>query len=229
MPRPNVYVCIGLLLLMASAATALIGHWSQYHHFSARQLFLDLYSNISTGFFEIAITVLLVDSITRRRASQEEKMNLILQAGSPNNAQSVEAVRQLRARNWIATALGKAHLSDANLEKADLHEVNFKQAELIRANLSHANLFGANLEGAVLIEAKLIRADLPKAILRSANLFKADLSGAILGGADLRGANLKGARLDSAMMDGVKLDSSTTLPDGSRWTRARSLDTFTNG
>jgi hypothetical protein len=225
----NVFFWVGICLLGASAIIALIGHHSQYGRFWWSRLFLDLYPNISTGFFEIAITVLAVDGITRSRAAHQEKRSLVLQVGSPDNAHAIEAVRRLRARGWISTALKKAYLSEANLEEANLQGANLQHAILTKANMKRANFFAADLEGASLIEANLIDADLPKAILRSCNLFNADLRGAILGGADLSGANLKGANLKSAKLGQAKFNQDTILPDGNRWADSTLLDRYVDG
>jgi len=223
----NVYLWIGVSLLALAIGVALLGHYLQYRSICLSRLFLDLYANISTGFFSTAVTVLVIDSITRRRATQAEKRSLILQMGSPDNSHAVEAVRLLRARGWISTALSNAYLVNANLGSAALQRANLQHANLNGAKLRQANLYKADLEGASLVEADLEGADLPEANLRSCKLFRANLLGAQLSGADLSEANLMDAKLEQAQVDGVILSTDTTLPDGTKWTSSKSLVPFT--
>lgn len=223
----NVYVWIGVCFLALAVGVALIGHRLRYGMICLRSLFLDLYADISTGFLGIAVTVLVIDSITRRSAIQTEKKSLILQMGSPDNSHAVEAVRLLRARGWLSTALRKAYLVEANLESAALQRASLRWADLSRANLRRANFYRADLENAYLIEADLEGAVLLGANMRFGKFFRANLRGVQLSGADLSGANLMDAKLESSQVDGVILSTGTILPDGTKWTSSKSLVPFT--
>jgi uncharacterized protein YjbI with pentapeptide repeats len=105
---------------------------------------------------------------------------------------------------WLAGV----DLSGANLWFADLHKANLRGANLQKAALEGANLKGAKLE--------------------YANLQGAELVGANLQGAELNYANLRGAELAGANLSLVKLDKSTTLPDGTRWSSDSDLSRFTD-
>src|SRR5690606_34681130 len=99
--------------------------------FSLRQLVSDLYANGGAELLSIALTVLIIERLNRRRAEQERKDELILQMGSPDHAFAVEAARIMRQKGW---------LHDGSLQDADLVITNLK-----RANLGHANLQAAVL------------------------------------------------------------------------------------
>jgi hypothetical protein len=225
--------------------------------FSLRQLVSDLYANGGAELLSIALTVLIIERLNRRRAiqeRQERKEELILQMGSPDNAFAIEAVRFLRQKGWLTDgSLNGAYLWGANLQRADLERANLKGANLFNANLKAATLNSANLTGVDLVRANLqgtyIRqVNLQGAYLRLANLEAADLNGANLQKANLDaanlqdvylvGANLRGANLRSAKLQGVKFegvfgaapptcDETTSLPDGSHWTPDRDWREFT--
>src|SRR5690606_12235722 len=94
---------------------------------------------ISAELVGMALAVLLIDTANQLRSEREQKEALILQMGSPDNGFAVEAVRQLRARDW---------LTDGSLQKASLQNANLHEARLQFANLQGARLQFANLQGA---------------------------------------------------------------------------------
>jgi hypothetical protein len=210
----KVFLWLGGSFLALAVGFALGGHRMQWGNFQWRRLFVDLYPNISTGFFSIAITILVIDGVTRHRAAQDEKRRLVFQAASPDASHAIEAVRLLRLRHWFSTALEGADLSDANLEGAQLQEANLKQSKLNRANLTGADLYRANLQGASLNEARLSDCNFLMTNLRGANMFSADLSDAVLRGADLSGANLLNATIAPSQLADATLTAETVLPDG---------------
>ncbi len=123
-------------------------------------------------------------------------------------------------------------LKDADLVGAELQMADLQEADLSGAKLDHAALLGANLQGANLEFADLKRANLQIAELQGANLDVADLNWADLSMANLQGVSLRQANLSSAKLRRVNLaearfSEQTTLPDGTKWTRATSLARFT--
>jgi hypothetical protein len=100
--------------------------------------------------------------------------------------------------------------------------------DLSGVNLWFAELQGANLRGANLKRAALEGANLQGAELDYANLKGAELEGANLQEANLFYANLQGAELVGANLELAQFDTSTTLPDGTRWRPDTDLSRFTD-
>ena len=193
---------------------------------SIKQFVQDLYANGGAELWSIAITVFVIEFLNDRRsrlerlereeqarleeiereqqikseAEAQEKADLVLQMGSPNNAFAREAVRKLRARGW---------LQDGTVCGADLSGANLQNANLNGANLRGARLEKTNLRGAVLTEVNLEAAWLTECRLEAANLFNANLNGV---------RNIKT----------VFCKETTILPDGVSWERETDLNSFTN-
>jgi len=215
---------LGILLATLGFSVTVIGHLVQYGMLNPRQLFLDTYANAGSEMLSIALTVLIIDGLYRRREAAAYRDQLIRQMGSKDNSTALRAVDELRS-------LG--HLTDGTLLRADLKYGNLAgailaSAELRSAYLSFANLNGADLRDADLQEAILRNADLRNALLLNINLanaklLEADLSGANLHGAILDGANLAGANLFGArgihdeMLGRAAVLTGATLPNGSRY------------
>lgn len=154
------------------------------------------------------------------------KTELINKIWSQENKYSLQAIEELRVRNWLSdgslrgVAFCHAQLQSADLSNADLCDVDFHQASLDFANLS---------------EAKLNSAKLNRASLQGANFDHADLTFADLHKANLRGArNLSEKQLAStghlfgAMLpDGKPYDGRYNLPGDlaqAKWARVEVSD-----
>jgi len=129
------------------------------------------------------------------------KTELINKIWSQENKYSLQAIEEMRVRNWLSdgslrgVAFCQAQLQSADLTNADLCEVDFHQASLDFANLS----------GAKLNSAKLNRAS-----LQGANLDHADLTFA-----DMHKVNLRGARnLCEQQLASVSHLFGAMMPDG---------------
>ncbi|MDX2162852.1 MAG: pentapeptide repeat-containing protein [bacterium] len=242
---------VGVVLLTASLVLGVIGYSNQHPEgFSIAQFLGDFYANVSTEFASIAITVLIIDTLNRRRESrvesQREREELIRTLGSKINERARQAAETLRARGWLTDGtlqeidLRAANLEDADLFMADLQGANFQWAMLKNATLKKANLVGADFSNTRAWGARCYKADLRSANFTDAKLYrinfeKADLreavfKGAILDGADMTGANLRGAHFTGAIFRGSNPnpDSHTLLPDGSAWTPDTDLARFTD-
>lgn len=214
---------LGFFLVLSGIAVILIGHLMEYGALSLRQLFLDAYANAGSEMLSIAVTILIIDGLYRRREAAAYRDQLIRQMSSKDGSTALRAVDELRS-------LG--HLTNGTLQHADLKYGNLagailSSADLRAAYLSFANLNGADLRDANLQEAILRNADLRDALLLNANLtnaklLEADLSGANLHGAALAGANLAGANLLGArgvteeMIAQAATLAGAILPNGSR-------------
>lgn len=211
---------VGLVLLILALISGLYGYSQVYEGPINLGTFLsDFYANISSELASIAITVLIIDNLNRRREvrdarirseerareqEQELKRALLRRLASSVNAEAKRAAEELRDHGWLMDGT----CAGANLTKADL-----KDAYLSRANLS---------------EVRMYRAD-----LRGANLYKANLTKAKLNGADFRGASMTLINLTDANMPGCNLEGvielsdaslcvtrglkGTTMPDGTRY------------
>jgi len=204
----------GIALLMLAFLVGTLGYFNErellYLTETAKQILKYLSANVSTELASIAITMLFVDALYEHRETEREKKRLILQMGSPDNAFAREAVRALRAREWLQKGAAK-------------------KAILWDADLTGAYLAWANLQGAHFANAKVQDADLWKADLRDAILENTDFKGACLEDANLKGAtvvdvnfekaHLEGANLQGTYLEGInwwvtKYNNATTWPEG---------------
>ncbi len=235
---------IGLILLSAAVLIGIAGYRSVHAGtFDLGNFLADYYANASTELTSIAITVLLIDTLNRRREAHVSRLHeleqLTRQLGSGVNEVAKHAAEELRAEGWLTDGtmqesdLRVANLEDAKLWEADLQGVNLQWARLKRANLNRTVLVGANLMQANLQAAKLAGADLRQANLVEAKLYRVNFHGAQLNHADLTGAHLEGARfedadLSDAILTNAMLDELTTLPDGAKWASGVDLTRFTD-
>lgn len=218
----------GLMLLIMVIVG--IGGYNHLHEtLSFTALVTDFYANISTELASIVITVVVIDGLNRRRATEREKATLTLQLGSPNRGFAVEAARMLRVRGWLSDgALRKVNLFRADLQGAILGDADLCEAFLVEANLQAADLREANLAGAYLGEANLQGANLQNADLQGTNLIGANFQGATLRGAILTASKLSGTNMAGADLRGATFNTETILPDKTRWLEATDMGRFTD-
>ena len=207
-----------------------VGGYNHLHHkLSLTDLVADFYANVSTELASIVITVVVIDGLNRRRATEREKSTLTLQLGSPNRGFAVEAARMLRVRGWLSDGgLRKVNLFGTDLQGAILGDADLREAFLVQANLQAVDLREANLAGAYLGEAILREANLQNANLQETNLIAADFQGATLRGATLKGAKMGGVDLEGADLRGASFNSDTILPDKTNWTENTDTGRFTD-
>lgn len=212
---------VGIALLILSVSTGIYGYWLTHPNepFIWRKFIFDFYTNISTEFFSIAVTVLIIDSLYQRRQREDEKRRLIRQIGSQERTIALPALTELRAMDAIKDGslvgvdLERANLHDVKLGHADLRRVKMDFVDLSDSLLSFANLEGADMSGANLKKTMLIGAN-----MRRVNLVAANLKGAYLRDADLTFVKFENARFDET----------TQLPDGEYWTHETDMHRFTN-
>ena len=138
---------IGTLLLILAVYIGISGFLFLYKGgFSYQLLTSDFYANVSTELASIAVTVLIIDVINRRRNKQQELADLKWQMGSRDNILAKEAVRKLRGKKWLIDGTLKGiDLRGANLRGAGLYKANLEGADLRKVKLNDAYLVGANL------------------------------------------------------------------------------------
>jgi len=211
---------VGLLLLILALGSGLYSYGMVHPEgFSLITLLRDFYANVSSELVSIAITVLIIDSLNRRRERREsgrraeekerertleKKSGLIRQLGSSVNAEAKRAGEELRAMGW---------LFDGSAEGAMLVKADLREAYLARGKLDRARLFRADLRG-----ASLTRASLRGAKMNGADLSEADMTLADLTGANMPGVNLTGAKnVSEEMLCVLRGLKGATMPDGSRY------------
>ena len=181
--------------------------------------------NIYTEGISIAVTVFIINRVSRIRELQQLRVRLYREAKSRSNDIAIRAVERMKYENWL---LG----DDSFLQRVDLTYANLQGADLKQANLCGSGLNDSELENADLTNANLEEVWFMIANMKSAQLSNANLTGAILIGADLQGANLTGAYMKGAMLGGSKLEETTftgtTLPDGSEYLEGMDLSKFTS-
>jgi hypothetical protein len=234
---------VGVVLLTLAVVSGIIGYNTQHPGNFDLGVFLgDFYANLSTELGSIAVTVLIIDTLIRRRDENISRLRdleqLTRQLGSGVNEVAKRAAEELRAQGYLTdgslqeTDLRVANLENAKLWKADLQGVNLQWARLKNANLNGSVLVGANLTQANLQAAKLGGADLRQATLFEAKLYRVNFHNACLNQADMSGAHLEGARMENADLAGANLsgaifDEWTTLPDGTKWSVESDMARFT--
>jgi uncharacterized protein YjbI with pentapeptide repeats len=235
---------VAWMLLALALISGCVGYISQHPSgFDLRVFLGDFYANVSSELASIAITVLIIDGLNRRRdqraAEITQREQLMRQLGSNVNEVARRAAEELRAHGWLtdgtlqASDLRVAHLDEAKLWDADLQGANLQWAKLKKANLNGAMLVGCNFTQANLQAARMRGADARGANLFEAKLYRVDFHEARLCDANFTGAHLEGARMENADLraatfDGAILDGLTILPDGSAWTPDTDLTRFTN-
>jgi hypothetical protein len=196
----------------------------------------NLFQNFTSEILGAGLTYVLFTMILARRADKER---LIREMGSPDNATSLNALREARAHGWLFDgSLQRANLSNVNWQDQHLAHVNLQNAYLYAAHLLNTSLEGSNLQGANLSRANLQSTDLGNANLRGANLNRARMQEALLDNADLQGADISfanldftdftGANLQNAKLKKAAFDESTILPNEKPWTPETDLTRFTD-
>lgn len=108
----------------------------------------DFYANVSTTLVGIALTVLIIDALNRRRDDRLEKRRLIRDMGCGDNGIALRAVVEITESNLHR----KGFLRNCSLTRAKL-----AGAQLMSADLSYSWFHCADFTGADLFGAKLQR------------------------------------------------------------------------
>jgi hypothetical protein len=108
--------------------------------------------NLASEMLGAVITfVLIQEFVGGREKLHDLKTNLIHQLGSADNALALQALKELRARGWLADeSLKVVDLTRANLQGALLSDAYLPGASLLYADLRDAYLLHADLGGAML-------------------------------------------------------------------------------
>lgn len=218
------------------------------------------FSTEMAGALVTTVLLTVVFSVSQSNEANQQRLlherdQLIFRMGSPINNIAAEAVRQLRALDWLepekdtlmnryfeGANLNDVDLSNVNLTNAifanvEMNGINFSDSDLTSVNFQNINLTDVNFTGANLThvdfletddirDAIWINADLTNANFEGRNLVGINFSGTILDGTDFRGANLTDAVFTGANLENALLDEATRLPDGELYTLDADLTVF---
>ncbi len=198
----------GVTLIIAVLGLVLTKDWGGF--------LINLSAELLGIFFIVTIIILLFED--RRR--EEIKARLIREMGSQDNAEALDAARQLKEKGWTGDgSLAGKNFYNANLEGALLADSNFKQSIFAGAKLTKTTLYNANFAEAVLIFADLSRASANGANFSKTKFHRAKLTGAALVRANFQDSDITDTTLKSAaelryaiLPDGTKYDGRYRLP-----------------
>lgn len=228
---PSIIYILGIILVVIAILIYYLGYLLEFGVplTDFYSVFKKVYANISLELVSISFTVLILDTLYRRRENKLLKEQLIRQLHSSDNNLVLQALRELRSLGWLEDGslngrwLNGVSFQRAPLENAELNRVKLEGSNLSRANLTRASLFQGVLTDINLRSAIMVFTDLEKAILIRANLEKANLSGAILKGVNFDGATLREADLTNAIFD-----PKTIFPNGENWLPGLDVSKYTN-
>lgn len=212
---------LGLILFILGISINLWGAYveSDFKTIDLHKLFIASYGNIGVGLIDTAITILVIDTLYRKREEHSHRETLFRQLRSTDNLSALQALEDLFARGWLKRRYLIQHTYyGANLSNAQLLSgLDMSNARMSGANLTNVNLLNTKLNNAILNDTIFVEGDLISTQMKGANLVKANFENAILQSVDFRGAVMNGANFHNAKLDGLIFDSETILPDGTRW------------
>ncbi|MEO1162794.1 MAG: pentapeptide repeat-containing protein [Chloroflexota bacterium] len=177
-----------------------------------RTITTDFYANASSELISISITVLILDTLNKRRANEDRKSELFRKAKSRSNILAIDAVDQiLHEKLWKAfcenykNMHNKTNLSNVQWEGANLNRINLENTTLMNANLKSANLNNAILTNVYLCNSNLEYTDLSFSNLKYANLSEVNAKHSNLHFAHLEHSDLLGAHFEHANLSETQL------------------------
>lgn len=184
---------IGALIILALGIGLLVVGFRILHpgiSITLATLLPDFYANVVTTLVGVALTVLIIDALNRRRDDRLEKIRLIRDMGCGDNGIALRAVVEitennlhlkgfLRNRHFWCARLAGAQLLSADLSYSSFHHADFTGAALYgailrRTSFWHAQLRGLDFRDADLTDADFIYADLTHALVTKEQLQSAD-------------------------------------------------------
>lgn len=222
---------LGIMLMLIGIAVGFLGYFNRYEKLQlgefANRFLSDFYANISTDLVSIALTILVIDYLNEKRATEQKKYQLVRELGSSDHGFATRAVRELIANEWLYDgSLNGAYLSGANLHNEDLYGLQMTDGWLIGANLEYTNLNDATISNVIMNGSKLTNArmwninlsktslgdsvlygtQMTKGDLREVRMPNSNLVNAVLSDSNMEWASLDGSDLSSANLTNVNLD-----------------------
>lgn len=160
---PSGYVLFGLLILVMAVSLEIYDQDIANGNIDLRQIGENLLETIRNDFLGIAVAILIIDYLARRRErrlkTSEDKERIIrdLRSGIPEFAQ--RAAKEMITKHW---------LYDGSLKGMDLSDVDLRKVDLTGANLSGARLVGADFRDTIITLVDFRGADLSWAYFEDA-------------------------------------------------------------
>lgn len=206
-------VTIALAMIAISIVILLLGFTHLHSQSSDKltNLVQDLYANGGAELLSIAITVLIIDTLNKKRSEDERKRELILQMGSPSNDFAIEAVRLLDHHNWVKDgSLRKQFFTYANLENVILLAADFSHSTIIESTFKNAELEDTTFHGCR---------------FEYCNFENIEFAHINMSDSELIGCFFRNANMSNIHPLNWK---NTILPDGTIWTPDTDMEKFTN-
>lgn len=216
--------------------------------------FLELLQNLVPEAIGIAVTVLIIEELQRRRDKvrevKERKERLIRQVGSRSNPVALDAAHEIESLGLQSkdySLLAGADLTDADLQGSMLRFSDFRRTEFWFTKLNEGNFYQSDATS-----ANFWGSEMKNTNLRWCNFKDAIMIGVDLCGADLHGANLVGVKFygyktkkrnfvalpenanarwqypsDVTEFYTPQFDEKTILPDGNNWSPDVDMTRFT--
>ncbi|MFN8565589.1 MAG: pentapeptide repeat-containing protein [Anaerolineae bacterium] len=150
--------------------------------------------NLYTSLLSVALTVFVIDLLSRRRDERRDnarlKAQLEREVSSSDNGIALRALNELIANGWLYDVDSIRSFTRANLKGANLQHAVLKQFWFQSTIFEHADLSVADFEACRFTGAMLKRANLARANLKNANLHFANLAQTYVGGANFENAYL---------------------------------------
>ena len=174
--------------------------------------FDELVPNLIPELLSIVITVLIIDTLYKKRSDSEVKKILISQLQSRNNAVATNALKEIDARGWLSDGtLKKAFLISTNLDGNSLSGGDLREVALSFSSLKDTSWFETDLEGAFLNGVDLRNATL------SMHATGSHYAEANLRDVTLANSNLMGAIVRDEQLIQVRSLWRATMPDGTTY------------
>ncbi len=196
---PNTIAIVALLL---GIIIVILGYPIQHPDgFNLKSLVADFYANVATTLIGIAVAVLFIDALNKRRDTESEQRRLVREMGNPDNGIALRAVKEIVSHGYHLDGL----LRSQDFTSANLRGAALLSADLRRAIFHHVDLTGAQLYGTD---------------LRGADFWHTRLNGARFHGANVEGARFRWSDLRNARVTREQLETASCLrgailPDGS--------------
>jgi uncharacterized protein YjbI with pentapeptide repeats len=157
----------------------------------------NFYENACITLVGIALTVLIIDNLNRRRDDRLEKIRLIRDMGCGDNGIALRAVVEITENklHWKGFLCNR-HFSCARLAGAQLMSADLSYSSFHNADFTGANLYGSKLRRTCFWHAQMSNVDFRNADLTDADFIYADLTHALVTQMQLQSAyRLLGVRL----------------------------------
>ena len=218
-----VFLLLGLLLLIGG----FVNHWLLVTGYQSNSWLNELleqnYSNFSSEFISIGITVLVINALVEKESRKREWERLVINMSSPDNGIAISAVKELKVLGLLTNGFlfGRqfdyANLKNAFLHEADLGLCSFFKCNFSGAILSDAKLRGVGFSNSDLSKTHLLRVIAEEAYFHTVRLNGADFEDAVLSKAVFEECDLSGANVTDRQLKKTSSLRGSIMPSGVKY------------